>query len=491
MKTQFWSWMLVGALAAAASAQGEIHLKSGALARGAGLHTGGRPAGSGHYILQFERFPDAAVLRELIRRGVRVLEYVPDNGLLANLPEGFDGAGLGMTGWVRMSAEDKLSPLNAGAEGYYVAVFQPDANMADARALVESYGFQVLPNPAMLPQQLLIAGDSSHLASLAQWDEVSYIMPASPELVSGTPVLSCPGAVTAAGPVGNYVLVSQGWPADATGVMALHYVLGALPAQLDAALVTSEIARAFAAWQQYANISLTPGTQADAARTLFVEFVNGAHGDAYPFTSTASLAHTFYPDPPNAEPIAGDMHLNAAENWSIGSGVDVFSVALHEAGHALGLGHSDQPSAVMYPYYHLASGLSADDIAGIQALYGAPGAGAATPAIPPPAIPPATNPPATNPPAVNPTPPSLAIISPASTILSTSAAALVVSGTAAAGVGIASVQWNDAFGDSGAAAGTTSWTATIPLLEGTNSITIRVYDQAGNSAWRSLTVVRN
>ena len=89
-------------------------------------------------------------------------------------------------------------------------------------------------------------------------------------------------------------------------------------------------------------------------------------------TVWGTLAHTFYPSPPNPEPIAGDMHLDADESWRIGTGIDLFTVVLHEAGHALGLGHSDQPGAVMYPYYRFAYGLTSDDIAGIQDLYGAP-----------------------------------------------------------------------------------------------------------------------
>src|ERR1035438_9677714 len=64
------------------------------------------------------------------------------------------------------------------------------------------------------------------------------------------------------------------------------------------------------------------------------------------------------------------MHLDADEAWHSGADVDLYSVALHEAGHALGLGHSDRPGAVMYPYYRLSTGLTDDDIAGIRALYG-------------------------------------------------------------------------------------------------------------------------
>lgn len=49
---------------------------------------------------------------------------------------------------------------------------------------------------------------------------------------------------------------------------------------------------------------------------------------------------------------------------------DLFTVALHEFGHALGLGHSNQPGAIMGDtYLGPQRALGADDIAGIRALY--------------------------------------------------------------------------------------------------------------------------
>ena len=54
------------------------------------------------------------------------------------------------------------------------------------------------------------------------------------------------------------------------------------------------------------------------------------------------------------------------------SGTDLFQTAVHEIGHALGLGHSKSHNAVMYPYYQFLFPwkLGKDDIAGIQFLYG-------------------------------------------------------------------------------------------------------------------------
>ena len=70
-----------------------------------------------------------------------------------------------------------------------------------------------------------------------------------------------------------------------------------------------------------------------------------------------------------------DMEFDPDWPWTTGSpvSVDLQSVAAHELGHALGLGHSEYPSAVMYATYsqgQVKRTPTSDDIAGAAAIYG-------------------------------------------------------------------------------------------------------------------------
>jgi len=113
---------------------------------------------------------------------------------------------------------------------------------------------------------------------------------------------------------------------------------------------------------------------------LSVSFHRGSHGDGYPFDNgggpdTNTLAHAFSP-PPRGGGWAGSLHFDEFERWKDqagGRGIRLYNVALHEIGHLLGLSHSQDQNAIMYAFYgEDRNDLRADDIAGIQSLYGSP-----------------------------------------------------------------------------------------------------------------------
>jgi len=71
------------------------------------------------------------------------------------------------------------------------------------------------------------------------------------------------------------------------------------------------------------------------------------------------------------------IRFNSRYSWHCGSGlppgpsqIDLQSVALHEMGHMLGLGHTGDPNAVMYPsYFGPKRNLRSDDLGGVCFLY--------------------------------------------------------------------------------------------------------------------------
>jgi peptidoglycan hydrolase-like protein with peptidoglycan-binding domain len=141
--------------------------------------------------------------------------------------------------------------------------------------------------------------------------------------------------------------------------------------------VSMAVEQAFALWAAYTPLRFTP-VPLSAGPEIIISFVAGDHGDGNPFDGPSGvLAHAYYPSVPPAPPTAimGDAHFDEAETWTVtvppGGGIDLVTVAAHEFGHSLGLGHSTVGTALMAPFYggpHRF--LDGDDIAGIRSLYG-------------------------------------------------------------------------------------------------------------------------
>ncbi|KAM9469222.1 collagenase 3 [Clarias gariepinus] len=103
---------------------------------------------------------------------------------------------------------------------------------------------------------------------------------------------------------------------------------------------------------------------------IMISFGKLEHGDHNPFDGpNGLLAHAY----PPGMGLGGDTHFDEDETWTKDSDAyNLFLVAAHEFGHALGMAHSNDPGSLMYPVYAYTPGfpLSEDDIKGIQELYG-------------------------------------------------------------------------------------------------------------------------
>ncbi|MFZ5831091.1 MAG: matrixin family metalloprotease [Planctomycetota bacterium] len=133
-----------------------------------------------------------------------------------------------------------------------------------------------------------------------------------------------------------------------------------------------EFARALQTWANVADLNfhfvadsgVASGTSGLAqGDSRFGDIRLGAH----PLNSY--VAYAYYPS--SYYTIGGDITLNPNYDFHVGTHLDLFSVLVHESGHSLGLDHSST-GTIMDPYIRgVYSALTADDIAGIQAIYGA------------------------------------------------------------------------------------------------------------------------
>lgn len=82
------------------------------------------------------------------------------------------------------------------------------------------------------------------------------------------------------------------------------------------------------------------------------------------------LAQAYLPPQLNNWSLAGNIEFNTDSAFNIGSTFDLFTVAAHEVGHAMGMDHSGDPNAIMNAVYPGAkTDLAADDVNGIRHIY--------------------------------------------------------------------------------------------------------------------------
>lgn len=148
-----------------------------------------------------------------------------------------------------------------------------------------------------------------------------------------------------------------------------------LNARFTTAAWQGQFAAAAAVWQKVAKVNFWPvsddgsplgvsGNQQNDAR--FGDIRIGGYA-----MSGSILAFAYLAPPANGGTNAGDMLFNTTQSWQInGTTYDLMTVAIHEFGHALGMGHATDTVAAMYPAYNATKeSVNADDTAGIRTIY--------------------------------------------------------------------------------------------------------------------------
>lgn len=113
--------------------------------------------------------------------------------------------------------------------------------------------------------------------------------------------------------------------------------------------VAKQLKRALDVWSKVAQLDFVAKNEGTA--NIEISFVKGNHGDDElgSFDGPGgTLAHAFYPIKHKG------IHFDDDEQFTIdadGNGIDLFQLAVHEIGHALGIDHSANNETIMYLAY--------------------------------------------------------------------------------------------------------------------------------------------
>ena len=184
-----------------------------------------------------------------------------------------------------------------------------------------------------------------------------------------------------AAPASAYVREQSNWN---PGTLPIHYFVNqsSIPSSLGVSAGVAAVEAGYATW---AGPSCTSWRAADSGNTStaantgdgvnVIEWVSGSWpselGDyrtVIGITTPVWNVGGYFVD-------ADIRFNNVGFNWIVGPGgggnVDTQSIATHEEGHFLGLGHTTTNGAIMYPAYSggLVRNLSSDDQSGVCAIY--------------------------------------------------------------------------------------------------------------------------
>ena len=184
----------------------------------------------------------------------------------------------------------------------------------------------------------------------------------------------------------SYWLNGVAWP---SGTVPIQIELGASPALIDGCADWScSAAGAISRWNlfmgrvQLKAVERSTQIKGELNGRNDMFFATDMYGKAFGQDTLALTTWWFRDD----KLMEADIGFNQAKKWDSyrgttrpGAVYDLRRVALHELGHVLGLGHPNDHGQTVVAMMNGTIGnldsLTVDDIAGIQAIYGAPGGG--------------------------------------------------------------------------------------------------------------------
>ncbi|MDI6774057.1 MAG: matrixin family metalloprotease [Verrucomicrobiota bacterium] len=334
-------------------------------------------------LVQFRAEPPTQGILALERAGARIMNYVSRSvRLVSATPAQLRAARDGIRWADAPAASDKIS-ADLCVDGSHAArkvlvQFFDDAPLADALAAISSVGANIVGERKYLASTyMVVEADDAKLAALAGSDATAWIMRCPNRLPFGSPAHVCSGPMVQGLKLAPFAVVGDGWDGPGRGSADLLYCFMNVTPDLPETAARQAVIDSMKKWAFEAALSFTETPAQGRNNSIDIGWYAGDHGDGDPFDGPFGvLAHAFLPNDVNPEPIAGDVHFDEDETWrvGVGAGISLPCVSLHELGHSLGMDHSTDPDAIMFPFYQDVADpqLTQDDIDGIQSIYGSP-----------------------------------------------------------------------------------------------------------------------